>query len=532
MVNAAPQKDNSNLTNMRNAGWPELPMPRDAHLLSPMSQALLRAARMGQVNKPPPPPLEEDKDPADEDDPDGDVDAAFVARRWAVVPRHLEGPEPEYLAKRRKGLPSVYGGPTGQAGSIQMRKTKIRKMDTEGNSSVWDVLVPEGQTVDGEIIGEETTQTHAPAPGTVVAGVGMVNAEGVVIAGDQTVPTPTKKRPPPPKRKAKGPGRGRKKRVGFVSISSGATAIQKANMGLTGPVVRNGVEKSKIIADQGARPGEIADDLVLHDGEQGGEDGSDDDEDGEEGEENDREEGELSPSPGSLPKSPTKPPTMPKVSEPEIIPDVPELTLTEPQIPIDRDPSSSPDLPLAAGQGFQPLVMQSQMMQSQVMQPQVMQPLVTQPLVVQPPVMQPPVPQSPVVQRPVVQPPLIQSQVTQPSVIQPPLIQSHVTQPSAIQPSLIRIDPAKEAVIAPAPSLQQILTTQRISVEEPPSPKYSSAHAELPPSHDPLNGLTEPKLPNKPPTNNLDDDMLHFPDGEQDLLGSLEMSLGRRGDGS
>lgn len=476
MVNAAPPKDTSNHKNKRNVGWPELQMPRDALLLSPMSQALLRAARMGQVNKPPPPPLEDDKDPGDEDDGDGDVDAAFVARRWAVVPRHLEGPEPEYLAKRRKGLPYVYGGSTGpQGNSVQMRKTKIRMMDTEGNSSVWDVLVPQGQTVEGEIIEEETAQTHAPAPGTVVAGVAVVNAEGVVITGDQGVPTPLKKRPPPPKRKAKGPGRGRRKKVGFVSISSGATMAQRANMGLTGPVVRNGVEKQIPTGDQGVAHVniEIRDDLVLQEGEEG----SEDDDEGEEGEDNDREEGELSPSPGSISKSPARPP-IPKVSEPEIIPDVPELTLTEPEIPIDRDPSSSPDLPLAAGQGFQPPV--------------------------------------------------------------------------------IQINPVQEAVIVPAPELRQIPVTEKISVEEPPPPQQSSANAELPPGHDLLNGLMEPKVPEKVPEQVPEDvpedvpehvpehvpenvpdkaaanpdDVLHYPDGEQDLLGSLEMSLGRRGDGS
>ncbi|MCJ1268743.1 hypothetical protein MMC22_008631 [Lobaria immixta] len=319
VVNAAPQKENSNVVNMRNAGWPELPMPRDAPLLSPMSQALLRAARMGQVNKAPPPPLEDEKEVGEDEDADGDMDAGFVARRWAVVPRHLEGPEPEYLAKRRKGLPSVYGGTAGpQSTSGQMRKTKIRKTDTEGNSSVWDVLVPEGQTVVGEIVEEETSLTQAPAPGTVVEGVGVVNAEGVVVAGDRVVPTPPKRRPPPPKRKGKGPGRGRRKRVGFVSITSGATAAQRANMGTNGTVIRNGAEKLDVAGAPGVGhvDTEMGDDLILQDGEDGGEEGSEDDEEGDEGEDNDREEGELSPSPSLLPKSPSKA-HVPKVVNPQ-----------------------------------------------------------------------------------------------------------------------------------------------------------------------------------------------------------------------
>ncbi|MCJ1469191.1 hypothetical protein MMC07_007824 [Pseudocyphellaria aurata] len=276
VVNATPQKENPTVPNVRNVGWPELPMPRDAPLLSPMSQALLRAARMGQVNRPSPSPLEDEKDVGDDEDADGDGDAGFVARRWAVVPRHLEGPEPEYLAKRRKGLPSVYGGTVGpQSTSGQMRKTKIRKTDTEGNSSVWDVLVPEGHTVAGEVVEEETTLTQAPAPGTVVEGVGVVNAEGVVIAGDQVVPTPSRKRHPPPKRKGKGPGRGRRKRVGFVSITSGATAAQRANMGTNGAMIRNGAQKLDVARDQGVGPvdTEMGDDTVIRDGEDGGEEG-------------------------------------------------------------------------------------------------------------------------------------------------------------------------------------------------------------------------------------------------------------------
>ena len=43
-----------------------------------------------------------------------------------------------------------------------------------------------------------------PAPGTVVEGVGVVNAEGVVVAST-AVESPTKRKvPPPPKRNGKG----------------------------------------------------------------------------------------------------------------------------------------------------------------------------------------------------------------------------------------------------------------------------------------------------------------------------------------
>lgn len=442
MVNAAPQRDNINIAKMRTVGWPELPMPRDAHLLSPMSQALLREARKGQVNNPPPPPLEDEKEAGEEEEADGDIDTGFVAKRWAVVPKHLEEAEPEYLAKRRKGLPSVYSGSLGLMGTTgQMRKTKIRKTDAEGNVYVWDVLVPEGQSVEGEIIEEETTPTEAPAPGTVVAGVGVVNAEGVVIARDQVIPTPPRRRPPPPKRKAKGPGRGRKKRAGFVSISGGSLAPKGVNGSAKSMVTGIENEKRGVAGDHRVDT-EMGDDSIQHDGEEG----SDDDEDVEDGEDGDREEGEISPSP-SMTKSPSRPPIV-KISEPEANQEIPKFTLNVSHASNDREPSSSPDLPLAAGQGF--------------------------------------------------------------------------------LPPIIRIDPVQEADNVPAPNMETIPSSQHISIQEPPPPESLSANVELPPDHDPLNGLAAPKVPEVSEV----DQGLRFPDGEEDLLGSLERSLNRRGEKS
>ena len=304
-VNAAPEKENIDNADLHNWAGKDLQMPRDSHLLSPMSQDLLRAARMPQAKKPTTPLLEDDKEPGEDEDADGDIDTGFVAKRWAVLPKELEGPEPEFLAKRRKGLPSVHSGSLGSTGNTgQMRKTKIRKIDTEGNNSVWEVLVPEGQTVEGEVVEEETSPTQAPAPGTVVEGVGVVNAEGVVIAGDQGVPAINKRRPPPPKRKAKGPGRGRKKKVAFVGADGAPTAI-RPNGNLDG--ILKTEDADGIRAGHGAHVGdtEMGDDSLLKDGEQEGEEGSEEGSEDDEGEEGDREEGELSPSP-SASRSPMK----------------------------------------------------------------------------------------------------------------------------------------------------------------------------------------------------------------------------------
>jgi len=311
-VTVAPEKENTNDMKARNLAWPELEMPRDYHLLAELSQNLLRAARMPQAKKSIIAPLmEDDKDTGEDEDADRDIDAGFIAKRWAVVPKDLEGPEPEFLAKRRKGLPSIHGGAIAALGTTQqMRKTKIRKLDSGGGSSVLEVLVPEGQSVDGEIFEEETSPIQAPAPGTVVEGVGVVNAEGVVIAGDQGVPANNRRRPPPPKRRAKGPGRGKKKRVAFAG-PDGKPTSRETNEMPNGTIRMEGdhmVDGGQGVPDHDRAAG---DESMLQDGEEGSEDGSE----GEEGEEGDREEGELSPSP-SPPTSPSKDP-QPLVAGPE-----------------------------------------------------------------------------------------------------------------------------------------------------------------------------------------------------------------------
>ena len=303
-VTTAPEKENMNDMKARNLAWPELEMPRDSHLLSEMSQNLLRAARMPQAKKSIiAPSLEDDKEPGEDEDADGELDTGFIAKRWAVVPKDLEGPEPEFLAKRRKGLPSIHGGAMAALGTTQrMRKTKIRKLDATGENSVLEVLVPEGQSIDGEIFEEETSPTQAPAPGTVVEGIGVVNAEGMVIAGDQGVPTNNRRRPPPPKpkRKPKGPGRGKKKRVAFVGADGRPTSQENMEMsnGATGSEREQMANGGQRVSDQARAMGDES--TSLQEGEEGSEEGSE----GEEGEEGDREEGELSPSPSPLTSSP------------------------------------------------------------------------------------------------------------------------------------------------------------------------------------------------------------------------------------
>ena len=443
-------------------------MPKDSHLLPPWSQALLRAARMGQVFRPPAAPVEEDKDPGEDEDAEGDVESGFVATKWGVVPRHLEGPEPEFLAKRRKGLASLYGGAPGAVvGSGQMRKTKIRKTDGEGTAYVLEALVPEGQAVEGEVVEEDTTLSKTPAPGTVVEGVGVVNAEGLIIAGDQIQPTPPRRRPPPPKRRPKGPGRGRKKKVAFAPGAEGTLISQGVSISTSEATAPNGELKTEGDGARATTDGdvEMGEDSRLQDGEEG----SEEEDEGEEGEEGDKEEGEISPSPMSVSKSPSKEPTKPEPANDQEAPASDPVTS---QPTVEREPSSSPDLPLAASQGFQAPQMQAETTQIPTEAPQVQ--------------------------------------------IEPPEIT-----PSADFGSMPPV------AIGATPEMAGIPTTSPISFDDAPQSIDVSIEAELPSEHDPLDGLAEPKAPTA--ESNSANEIVHFPDGEEDLLGSLERHLDKQG---
>ncbi|OJJ43437.1 hypothetical protein ASPZODRAFT_136297 [Penicilliopsis zonata CBS 506.65] len=235
-----------------NKTLPELPMPRDSNLLTPMSKALLRAARAGciyirHVSKEVDDEEKEATDVEEQTTPHR-TERSFTARKWAVLPKQMEPAEVEFLAKRRPGLPSLYGAAAAADGaaagsSLPMRKTKFKKVDpVTGNISVYEAWVPEGHKIEGEITEADQIVTEktdvaiipqAPAPGTVVEGVGVVNAEGVVVAeaGSAAVLTPPRRRPPPPKRKAKGLGKGRRKKVMFAP-GDGADAALVHGAGL------------------------------------------------------------------------------------------------------------------------------------------------------------------------------------------------------------------------------------------------------------------------------------------------------------
>jgi hypothetical protein len=217
IVVVAPPPAHDSSGNQKDKWDVELPwgMPKDAHLMPQHSQDLLRAARSGRlyVKRP---LIEDEEIEADillADKPEKkEIDSkeeGFSVKTWKLVPKHLEGPEIDYLAKRRKGLRGLVIKGTAPPPAT-LTKTTVRRTDEQGNSYVEDIVLAEGQSVEGEVISQ-----------TVIPAAAAVGADGISLQA-----TPQKRRPPPPKRKAKGPGRGRKKKVPLppTSVPTDATA--------------------------------------------------------------------------------------------------------------------------------------------------------------------------------------------------------------------------------------------------------------------------------------------------------------------
>ncbi|PVH81901.1 hypothetical protein DL98DRAFT_362908, partial [Cadophora sp. DSE1049] len=118
-VTVAPPPTTDSTTSQNDIWAVELPygMPKDSHLLPQHSQDLLRAARSGKIYKRPAPADEEEADPEaivgdKPEKKDEDLkEKGFTAKSWKQVPRHLEGADVVYLAKRRKGLVTASSKP-------------------------------------------------------------------------------------------------------------------------------------------------------------------------------------------------------------------------------------------------------------------------------------------------------------------------------------------------------------------------------------------------------------------------------------
>lgn len=380
--------------------WADPPMPRDYQLLLPHTQQLLRIARSGkfaQKRK-----AQQDLDADDEGfgereesaiaeeilgKANGPEERAFVAKKWrptpdsSIVPDHLHW---EFLAKRRKGLPNFYHGsqseiaPNGMP-QVARRKTRVQRVldPATGESVIYSVLALEGQTLENELPAESAMEPAVLAAGTVVEGLGTVNADGVIDLTPANPPPAASRRARPPPKKKGGPGRG-KKRVTFTNPdgSTYTTIVPNATkiVPKPGQVVRHvakGEEAGKDVSlEEAAKLAQGTDDVGTQ-GQEGGEEGEgqgegdddgddDDDDDGDDG----SEEGEIAdeeapasekkPQPAPSNDEEPKPEAQPEQSQKDDVEmqdqlpaesaEAPAQATTEPGA---RDASSSPDLPLA-----------------------------------------------------------------------------------------------------------------------------------------------------------------------------------------
>jgi hypothetical protein len=296
--------------------WADPAMPESSHLLLPHTQQLLRIARSGKygTKRKTAPDVEPDGDDFNAREEEGVPDEilakpahteekGFVARKWrqvpeaALVPEHLHW---EFLAKRRKGLPSYYHGATTDISAsgmpqIARRKTRVQRVldVATGESVIYEVLALEGQVLENELPADSQMQATHLEPGTTVEGLGTAGEDGLISLVPSGTTAPSRRNRPPPKKKG-GPGRG-KKRVTFTNPdgSTYTTIVPNATKivpqpGQTVKHVAKGEDAGKDVSmEEAAR--------LTNENEDGGdpdEDGDDDEEEGDD-DDDDREDGEI-----------------------------------------------------------------------------------------------------------------------------------------------------------------------------------------------------------------------------------------------
>ncbi len=359
-----------------NDKWADPPMPRDYQLLHPWTQHLLRLARSGKVGtkRKPDPDTDDDKpeDEAPEEVKTHLEDRGYVAKKWKPVPEAMLEPEHkhfEFLAKRRRGLPSLYGPEQVIGAPVVMRKTRVQRANTEGVSFIYQVLIPEGQSIEGELAEDapepEGVQLIYPGPGSVIEGLGIANDEGIVVAEHlkPNFASASRRNRPPPKKKG-GPGRG-KKRVTFTNPdgSTYTTVVPNATkiVPQPGQTVKHVAKGEEATADITAE--QAAQRAAKHKGEGEGDEGEGSDDGEDEGDDEDddgREEGELSdeddgptttangtPAPSEKKASSVKSGDGTAKTEDAQMEDAPAESQPAAVSPQTRTASSSPELPLA-----------------------------------------------------------------------------------------------------------------------------------------------------------------------------------------
>lgn len=528
--------------------WPELPMPRDSHMLPEHSQQLLRAARAGRTIKPPAPPEDDDNEMKEEETEHKEVSVGFTVKKYVKIARHNEAPEPEFLAKRRKGLPSQYIAAQVQA---PLRETKVKKLDAEGNVAVYKVLAPEGQAVEGEVAPTDAAIEVAPivaAPGTVVEGVGVVNAEGIVVANDVLQQTPPRRRPPPPKKKRQGrhipragPGRGRK-RVDFVEGAEGQET-PTPTAGSEIPAIRGlkteeggSVEPS----DRDTPMGEAADD------DDSGEEGSEDDD-----QEHDQDhEDETSAPPSQAPVAPSSAPVVEMTDAPEIAAPAESIIVTEAstaipleslQPPAETEQSVLPSAPETEDPPTETAAVEAASIEAVTVEAPVIEesaveaptveasaievPAVEAPTAGVPapegPIAEEPIAEEPIAEAPAVESPAIETAAAVPDISNSTDLPSHAGNPST--DNSISQPPISETAMetgASEPLPSELVTAPVPSTETEPLPASVDIPADEP-AEEPLS-TTQAE-----PTDAPAQEQLSVPPsaGSPDLLGSLEAEL-------
>lgn len=211
----------------------ELPhgMPRDTHLLTPHNQELLRLARSGKLYKKRPLPEEDDADadgvPGDKQDKKDSTASegyGFKVKKWVRLERSAEDAGINHLAPRQK---NTITRPSKQLGTQvtgpMVTKATVKRLDAAGNPYTQEVIVPDGQRVDGEII----STSVVPAP----------EATGEAVL---PIATPARRKPPiPQKKKGRGRGRGGRGRGRLplatptrpVPQQDGSTEVKPENIG-------------------------------------------------------------------------------------------------------------------------------------------------------------------------------------------------------------------------------------------------------------------------------------------------------------
>ncbi|KAK2609193.1 hypothetical protein QQS21_002275 [Conoideocrella luteorostrata] len=256
-------------------------LPKDAPLLAPHSQELLRAARSGRLYKRPAPAEEEDAEAEAaqaaekaEKKEDNSTAPGFSIKLWKQIPRNNEGSGVSHLAKRRKGTVTIASKTIeDKVAAPTVTRATVRRTDAAGNPYTEEVTLADGHQVVGEII--STRVEVAPtAPNGFVA-----------------PPPPPRRRPMPPKRKSKGgPGRGKRKIKNPLPGEGVTAGVAGAANGAAGAVQVDGQSENSTLQEGNGTPNpdsEIADD-----------DDDDDDGDGEDGEEGDDDDQEDGAQPG------------------------------------------------------------------------------------------------------------------------------------------------------------------------------------------------------------------------------------------